>query len=186
MKLAWKIKKGGSMWAEYMKDKYLSRSNVWWANSKPKPKKSSKLWRDMVSVLPDVLNRCHWLIGKGEIRFWADSWCGHRPLFELHEGNIDLKIKVKDMITDGAWNQQAIPTGIFSLKKNTIGYVQVKEDLPDKLIWRPEPNGSFSVKSAWECIRNPRQMVGWSKCFFFDPVVPTKISFLAWKVLHGG
>ena len=54
-------------------------------------------------------------------------------------------------------------------------------DTLDECYWNLEPDGKFSVKSAWNLVRVKKEPVPWGRNIW-DANLPTKISFFLWRV----
>ena len=138
-------------------------------------------------------------IGDGsKARFWEDWWCGEAPLCSSFPSLYCLAnskgAKVAEFwVASGSgegWN--------FSFGRHfhdweleevqgflaTVSPQSSNPNLTDRLRWKKEKNGSFSVKTCFELLEGgsqqsvPIQML-------WNPTVPTKVGFFAWEVWWG-
>lgn len=128
-------------------------------------------------------------VGDGfDVNIWIDTWIpwftSKRPTTkEPREGN--LPSSVADMIEQNTrtWNMAVLEETFCSSSMEVVG----KMDLPnfftgDKLIWTRDTNGRFSLRSAYQVLKqeddnneNPRWKTLWKskllteqKCFYGD------------------
>ncbi|XP_038697968.1 uncharacterized protein LOC119995523 [Tripterygium wilfordii] len=112
-------------------------------------------WKRMCSVRQVMEKNIKVIIGQGKVHMWRDNW--------LRDGPLQL---IPDFIVE------KILTEIPSIY-----------DCPGKMIWMPNQNGNFTVKSAWHVTRQSN---------IFNPVydyiwhdlIPITISIFMWKVLN--
>ena len=64
--------------------------------------------------------------------------------------------------------------GSFSIRLN-----------PDSIHWRWGKNGDFSVKSLFHIIAGGGVWIKHAK-YIWNGLIPTKIHFFVWQILHGG
>lgn len=53
----------------------------------------------------------------------------------------------------------------------------------DVLVWKPTDDGSFTSKSAWDCIRIKASKVRWAE-WVWHTALPKKISVMMWKAIQ--
>ncbi|KAF6141590.1 hypothetical protein GIB67_023762 [Kingdonia uniflora] len=88
----------------------------------------SSVWAGIRWAVTEVEQRSGWIIGEGkDIDIWRDNSCYQLPLKELI-------------------NSDSIPWNCLKAK--------ISRGQPDKRIWKPNIHGRFSVKSAFQEIRN--------------------------------
>lgn len=123
---------------------------------------NSSIGKGLLRGKPIVLNGSHSLIFSGSsTSFWHDSWCSVGPLSKILFGPLclsDLNLKVSDVSpADGIWNWQSISYSIPDEVANCLIAVPRSSDVvsKDKIIWRPNLNGKFSLKSAYHLACHP-------------------------------
>lgn len=71
--LLWQVLAGNSiMWSRYAKSKYFRSSEPYHTSNQ------SPLWKSIISHYQTLGDHSRWIVGKGELRFWRDNWCGER------------------------------------------------------------------------------------------------------------
>lgn len=152
-KLGWLIlKEDVKLWVQILKARYWKKGSFLNASAK---NHHSPIWRDIVKgrgVLEMGLFR---RIGNGKsTSLWYHWWVGNGPLINVVVRRVPEFMthwQVKDIIEGGRWNLRKI----YGLLPQDI-VKQISEvplasmiELEDDFIWKPEKNGSFSVKSAY-------------------------------------
>jgi len=135
-------------------------------------------WRDLVKVCRKgggdgwFKKEVGWKLGKGDkARFWEDVWTGNVSLKTLYPRLFSLSLNKGQKVGEvGPWKDSEwqwklswrrdrfeweIPfeTEIGML----ISRVKVIKDEQDKQVWRGDESGSFTVKSAYECLEEPER-----------------------------
>ncbi|KAF6135131.1 hypothetical protein GIB67_040442, partial [Kingdonia uniflora] len=106
-----------------------------------------------------------WLIGNGtNINFWRDTWAKDIPLMEY----IDLprlmwkncKAKLSTFINSQGWN---FPSDIMLLLALGINLQQLQcnPNTQDTMIWKPDLQGDFTAKSAFDALRRREETAWW-------------------------
>lgn len=60
------------MWSRYAKSKYFRSSEPYHTSNQ------SPLWKSILSHYQTLGEHSRWIVGKGELHFWRDNWCGKR------------------------------------------------------------------------------------------------------------
>lgn len=68
--LMWLALKGDTLWGRFARAKYLKGNRFMVRSS------SSPLWESIVSQEPCLRSIGLWIIGRGQVSFWGDSWLG--------------------------------------------------------------------------------------------------------------
>ncbi|KAK5786012.1 hypothetical protein PVK06_040636 [Gossypium arboreum] len=120
----------------------------------------STIWRGITKVLPLLKENICWSIGKGAIfRCWEDSWVLKIGLLKAYSSpmeGLDLKCLVKDMVTEkGSWDIAAFRNWLKKDIVRKITNIPPSHLLigPNKFFWIHMSNGEFSVKSAYQMLR---------------------------------
>ncbi|KAF6145345.1 hypothetical protein GIB67_016806 [Kingdonia uniflora] len=96
----------------------------------------------------------------------------------------DLKAKVSYIITEGRWS---IPNNlqlIFDRFGVDIHTIKINHHKPDRRVWKLDLIGKFSVKGAFESIRNKGQANLWIK-FLFRRAIHPRFFMWGWRLCHG-
>ena len=157
------------------------------------------LWKEICEEALFLRNHCSVKIGDGsKARFWEDWWCGEAPLCSSFPSLYRLAnskgAKVAEFwVASGSgegWN--------FSFGRHfqgweleevqgflaTVNPQSINPNLTDRLWWKKEKNGSFSVKTCFELLEGGSQQSVPIK-MLWNPTVPTKVGFFAWEVWWG-
>ena len=140
-------------------------------------------WRRLLAVRDFTELRIRWCLGKGLVDFLYDIWCGDLSLAqELGVSNPPHSLVV-EFFTSQGWNVPLLREWVPEFVVQRIISIHFSPDQDDAMVWVPSPNGDFSVASAWEEIRQKRNV------FFVDryvwgSIVPLQVSFFAWCLLR--
>ena len=66
----------------------------------------------------------------------------------------------------------------------TVNSQSISPNLSDRIWWKKEKNGSFSVKTCFDLLEGGSQQSVPIK-MLWNPIVPTKVGFFAWEVWWG-
>ncbi|XP_047978624.1 uncharacterized protein LOC125220501 [Salvia hispanica] len=126
IKLWWRFREQGSLWASYMYQKYCSTSipMVTYRSNRFSP-----IWRRMFKVGNLCREQIRWVIGEGNISFWHDSWWNEMELWLLAD-----EVGLADEIVED------------------ILQVPINRREKDRGRWKFSGNGNFSIASAWELV----------------------------------
>lgn len=179
-KLWWNFRKGGTLWSEFLMNKYCRVTHPvvrGWQY------KDSHIWRRMVEVREKVEPEIEWKIGEGNLNLWWDNWSGKGAVVDLL--NLRGKRRSKEVLKE-AWENGNLILSKFGIQRHDLAEnIVIREGQPDKIIWKPT-RGEFTLKSAKAKMRqqNSPQPVGlWCKKVWCKGV-PWKMSFLAWRVFR--
>ncbi|KAF7827153.1 putative ribonuclease H protein At1g65750 family [Senna tora] len=125
----------------------------------PKDKKrcdGSYVWSGICNVWSKVELGTRWIIGDGNYtKFWRDRWVPNCPLLMdvivNHPDMRNLDEVVCDYVSDGLWDIGKLRCWFDedTIKKIVVVPVPVSEAGADKVTWRLNSNGRFSVSSAY-------------------------------------
>ncbi|XP_071905711.1 uncharacterized protein [Coffea arabica] len=159
MKLWWTIRQKRSPWARFMHRKYIGEQHPGLASAAV----GSATWKRVCLVRAITEDNIRWRLGEGFIDLWYDRWLFNEPLSSQVTG-APPHFLVAEFYTSTGWNTDRL--------------LQLK----DELIWAPSADGAFSVSSAWELVRQRRNTS--LICHgIWCPLLPLKMSYLAWRVL---
>ncbi|KAF6151339.1 hypothetical protein GIB67_040612 [Kingdonia uniflora] len=127
--------------------------------SKLRHLKSSSIWAGVRGAIEDVRADSGWVIRDGAcINLWRDIWCSQVSLKDwINDDSIpwnDMLAKVSSIIVEGRW---VIPPNL-QLLFHRLGVdfhtIKINKNKADRRVWKPDLMGKFSVKGAFEAIRN--------------------------------
>lgn len=112
-------------------------------------------WKAILDAFSILLKGCRWIVGNGHsIPFWTANWVFPFPLLDLIpvflKNNLNLNAKVADFIQNQVWQSNKLLQVIDEDILEQILSISLPLSLmQDKLVWGPNPNGKFSIKSAY-------------------------------------
>ncbi|KAK4721460.1 hypothetical protein R3W88_011693 [Solanum pinnatisectum] len=145
---------------------------------------ASPIWKKLVFVRDLIENQIWWKIEKGDASFWYDNWTAMGDLYHILPEAGEEEIEVRKFTDAQGWEEQKLRD---HLPEDYVIFIIKKLPPPkqtsrvDKPVWMPKASGNFSVRSAWEYIRQKDQEEDiftymWSK------ILPFKQSFLLWRM----
>nr|XP_016467082.1 PREDICTED: uncharacterized protein LOC107789726 [Nicotiana tabacum] len=182
-KLWWKYRTKPSLWSSFMSQKYCKKMNsmvVLW-------RKGSYVWRNMLECRDLVEHLIIWQPRMGSSLFWYDNWTGLRALYFLIPQNFGVDESVRnvwDVVDRGEWNTQRL---YEILPEEFAEHIIVNLQPPaaqgvlDVPVWSLESKGQFSVRTAWEYVRNRVEPMSAYKKIWVKGL-PFKIVFFMCKV----
>ncbi|XP_062024013.1 uncharacterized mitochondrial protein AtMg00310-like [Rosa rugosa] len=151
-KQAWRVVTNPmSLVARIFKAKYFPDTSFWMTTPHDSPSFS---WRSLFSTREFLRQSSYWQIGDGNtVNIWSDCWLPGVQDFKPMDNSIATNEvqQVNDlMIQAGLWNTSLIRRlfplaeayAILSLPLST-------RRVDDRVVWRLEKNGQFSVKTAY-------------------------------------
>nr|XP_027101056.1 uncharacterized protein LOC113720378 [Coffea arabica] len=178
-KLWWRFRSGDSIWAEFMHAKYSNGCHPLAASSV----RPSHTWRRLEAIRSLVEPNIRWCVGEGLVDFWKDRWALNEPLEEVVDGAEQPHFLVSEFLTTEGWDEvrlgQWLPDSVITVIKDVPFDVSQK----DRLVWLPSTSGLFTVKSAWEMLRQ-RRCPSLVDSLLWQPALPAKMSFLAWRLVR--
>ncbi|GAA0186748.1 hypothetical protein LIER_34036 [Lithospermum erythrorhizon] len=173
---AWfRLREGKGIWSKYMLAKYCRLRHP---SNASVNEHHSRLWHSIAAFRDTAELHIAWHIGEGSCDFWHDSWLPTGPIDPTKPHGT----KVKDFIFDGSWNisklSEVLPDGALLQE---VLKIRSNESHPHCILWKPAKNGLFNFHSAWEIIREEKQL-STIKALFWHPNIPKKMSFLSWRL----
>ncbi|XP_027098924.2 uncharacterized protein [Coffea arabica] len=178
-KLWWRFRCGDSMWAEFMHAKYCSRSHP----SDVSSVRPSATWRRLEAIRSWVEPNMRWCVGKGLVDFWKDRWVLQDPLEVVVGRGERPHFLVAEFISDAGWDEVRLAKWVPGFVIRAIKDIPFDLSQKDRLVWSLSPSGTFSVKSAWELLRQRRHH-SLVDSLLWSPVLPAKMSFFAWRLVR--
>ncbi|XP_042964784.1 uncharacterized protein LOC122299013 [Carya illinoinensis] len=181
MKFSWKLLTEDNLWSWFFKSKYVKNSHISLLN----PSVGTSFWRMVIRCIPEILHLARWRVKEGNLSFWCDTWLEEGPLCNEFSSVVNLSLKIKECTLEDGWN--------YELLNQLVGPNRVEQILKalgkrkngaDVLVWTPSPDGVFSTKSAWECVRIKMPTDAWAS-WVWHPYLPKFMATTMWKGLHG-
>ena len=188
-KLVWRIiNDNESWWVRIVKVKYLRHETIW--NVKCRLKQSAA-WKGILTRHIVKLGM-RWTVGNGQnIEFRTHNWIFPFPLSNIiviqDQHLIDRNLKVSDVIVDKNWNVGILnPLLPIDVVQKILAIPLPIYEVADKLVWGPNPNGEFSVKSAQRLQVNDNQdhMLKGLLNKIWKLNIPHKIKLFGWLLVR--
>jgi mannosylglycoprotein endo-beta-mannosidase len=161
----------------------LLRGKSFW--QVPMPSNPSWSWRKILQSRDWCRGWFTVKIGNGSSTFlWYDYWLpeGKRlidihPLRTLTATGLPWNARVSSIINDGHWN---FPMDITVLHTSWQSIVfQPKQHHEDQWVWTGHSSGHFSIRSAWDLLRDKRPLNNIHPLLWFKGHIPRQ-SFILW------
>lgn len=164
-----------SLWVKWIHTYKLSSHNFWAIRLRDF---SSTGWRKILNLRESVRLSCVVRLGNGrDSSAWFDNWSNIGPLDqyvtprEIHDVGFNLKSRVADIWNNGwnwphNWNSKA---GL-----NMINDINITIGANDCTLWRDTQDKlvEFSVKNAWDTLRQRQDNVDWHRIMWFSQCIP--------------
>uniref|UniRef100_A0A803PJL9 Uncharacterized protein n=1 Tax=Cannabis sativa TaxID=3483 RepID=A0A803PJL9_CANSA len=181
MKWLWRFPlEENSLWHKVIVSRYEKANNFW--DSKVGVRMSPKgSWRDISNLYSDYLELVCFKVGKGDrIRFWEDVWIGDTSLkSDFPDLAVISKAKnasIWELVVDEGLPGDFVRSWNFKFRRNLldrgvptlISLVQRLEHIKllnvdvDIRLWKPDPGGIFSCKSAFGWLNSNSNQSGLS------------------------
>lgn len=191
MKWLWKfVSPEVSLWKEVIIEKY-GMEDKWMTEVITNPYNCS-VWRSIRNLWQLVKERTSCKVGNGEkVAFWNDIWCGQEALKHtfpvLHSLSQGQEATVAELWTGQGWNL-FLRSGLNDWEMTTIARfhdtMQMATNLTgeeDRLVWKGERGGEFTVKSAYRELRSTEeQHAGWPWRMIWRTEIPYKVNYFTW------
>ncbi|CAJ2636059.1 unnamed protein product [Trifolium pratense] len=190
-KQAWNlITRPSNLVTKLLKAKYFPNCDFFESSIGHNP---SYVWRSIWSSKSLVKGGCRWTIGTGEhINIWEQHWLKEgMPLttpYDMQRFGDITKVKDLMLINSKTWDFDKI-RGIFdniTLRRimQTPLYAFVRDD---KLVWKLEQDGVYSVRSAYkQCVNDAgyqdRHGVAGQWNNIWHAKIPPKVKNLIWRI----
>lgn len=183
-KASWRIvQRDEGLWCKVFEKKYLKNKSML-DMSYNKHAGCSSTWNSVLHCAKLLRTCVFWRVGDGHmINFWNDNWLGIGNLssLALNPDMVDEKVIVQDFWSQNSWDTNLLQACLPSVSVDQIIKIPISISglSIDKLIWKPSPNGNFSVRSAYElltsCLALP--YVAW-KCIWSFNIPPIFLGLL--------
>nr|XP_033513005.1 uncharacterized protein LOC117277715 [Nicotiana tomentosiformis] len=181
----WHFRVSNSMWAEFLKAKYCSRvhpvSKKWCSGN-------SQAWKYLLWARDKCEKQITWKINDGKYSFWWDNRTELGLLAHIcssYMNTSNVKKKVNDFMTTNRWDAQKLYNTLPSQIALHIMSIELGQDNKnDYAIWNATEDGHFTNGSAWNMIREHREInVTINK--IWHKSIPFKQSFMCWRIFFG-
>ncbi|XP_077228472.1 uncharacterized protein LOC143861430 [Tasmannia lanceolata] len=147
---------------------------------------SSPSWgaRSILQQRQSAKNFICYVVGEGSsIDFWKHPW--HPDgILNSSEGrifNLPKEGSVKEFRIYGTWDK-ILTQPQFQELKTVINSGLFSQNPYDYAVWKPAPDGAFSIKSAWNQVRKKHPVLEWTSSVWFKGSVPRQ-SLVTWQAL---
>ncbi|KAK1310312.1 hypothetical protein QJS10_CPA08g00962 [Acorus calamus] len=173
-----------SLWATWIRRKYLKKKNVWTAF----PSTTGTLvWKRILKAGEWIRVKTKYIIFQGNsINLWNDPWLNGHGLKHHFHGQTLLYwgppnvATVNKFIVDGKWRKPHRWPTEFDHLWETILEIDIGGAGPDILIWTGAKLGVVNYNTAWHHVRSRRPSLDWTKAIW-NPIQPPRRSFLCWQ-----
>ncbi|KAK1311822.1 hypothetical protein QJS10_CPA07g00882 [Acorus calamus] len=173
-----------SLWATWIRRKYLKKKNVWTAF----PSTTGTLvWKRILKAGEWIRVKTKYIIFQGNsINLWNDPWLNGHGLKHHFHGQTLLYwgppnvATVNKFIVDGKWRKPHRWPTEFDHLWETILEIEIGGAGPDILIWTGAKLGVVNYNTAWHHVRSRRPSLDWTKAIW-NPIQPPRRSFLCWQ-----
>ena len=146
MKMAWSYALNNTLWANFMNNKYGPLHNH---NNN---KKGPAFWMNIQKIWIFMQPNISWEVGYGRLNFWKDAWLpggalGDHPASHIFSNQHPyVLLSVHDFLNPSRdVHFLNISDSFYDILKCADITLSQR---PDKPIWNPNDDGSFTVKSA--------------------------------------
>jgi len=176
-----------SIWTTWVNANLLRGRSFWHITM---PSNPSWSWRKILQSREWCRGWFIMAIGSGSsTSLWFDYWLpeGKRLIDDysirtLTATGLSWNAQVSDVIKEGQWD---FPRDIHALhaRLSSIPFLP-KPWSADHCLWKGHPSGNFSIKSAWELLRNRRPEYNIHQLLWFKGHIPRQ-SFILWLASLG-
>jgi len=156
------------LWRDIVLSRYgeegrKSKSSIWWRDLNVVCGENSDNW---------FVNCTRWVLGNGnKIRFWEDNWTGGGPLMIKYPRLYSITVlKTCTMAESGERGNGEWKWNLKWRRRRFVWETDVEKELmgsitpmisnteeKDKWIWKEEPDGNYTVRSAYNILRSNGQ-----------------------------
>ncbi|XP_049370570.1 uncharacterized protein LOC125835476 [Solanum verrucosum] len=177
-KLWWNFRTStNTLWAFFMRNKYCKKHHPIIAQGYG----TSHVWRRMTSIREEVEHEIWWQNKAGNSSFWFDNWTKQGALYHIEDTAKEEEVEVKEF---EGWDMEKL---LQNLSLEMTDHIMENISPPNILFgndvawWMANAQGRFTVKSAWQIMRNKHENrrdyeLIWNKR------LPFKINFFLWRV----
>ncbi|KAF8388800.1 hypothetical protein HHK36_025480 [Tetracentron sinense] len=155
------------------------------------PSPCSWAWRGILGVRSQAENLILHLIDSGlQTLLWLEPWHPTGILWNRFGQSIatDIgnRLSLVSQIRNRAGWCPPVPhcTPLIAIWDSLSNLHSLRPVDSDKVVWTPDRRGQFTLRSAWNAIRDHQQGVSWSAIVWSKPGVP-RFSFILWMAARG-
>ncbi|KAH1246485.1 hypothetical protein GmHk_06G016557 [Glycine max] len=180
-----------------------SNSKSWGVNSTA----FSNWWKDLKSIFQQqhsnsLTSNLGWKLGNGaKIRFWKDKWREddltlqekYPALYQVSYQQ-DSSINLMGNLVDNKWEWRMHwrrnffdhEIDLVAAFMDEIDDVQIYSSSLDSLIWKADPSGAYSTKSAYNLFKNGGRTDNEDRTFeiIWNLKIPPRASAFSWRLLR--
>ncbi|XP_019186577.1 PREDICTED: uncharacterized protein LOC109181280 [Ipomoea nil] len=186
-KLSWRlIKYPDSLVAKIYRARYYPTSTFFEAKKCSNP---SFIWSSLLETQEVLRKHTRWRVGRGDqIKIWGDNWLPDKdnskivsfPYPFLENATVDV---LKD--ADGSrWDMETIRDIFVDRDADLIQKIPLsRQYVENKLIWAPEEDGGFTVKSCYKVVNGDlreEDRLMWT--LIWKLKIPPKIKVFMWQL----
>ncbi|KAL6215320.1 hypothetical protein ACLB2K_014751 [Fragaria x ananassa] len=161
--------------------------------------KTSYAWRSIKEARPILKAGLQWRIGNGtRVGIWSSDWIPGFPAQSLSQPHDTIFELVSNLIDDASWtwNRHAVYACFPQQVADVVLQIPLNSRFTqDKLAWKFEQKGFFSVKSAYSAVRDIYIGGNIASTSAGDPYwpiwralwkakVPNKVAIFGWRAAH--
>ncbi|KAL5129832.1 putative ribonuclease H protein [Glycine soja] len=193
------------LWAKILNSKY----GGWRALAEGKRvNNESTWWQDLMAVLHEqrmntvLQTETEWKVGCGDkIRFWEDPWTGGREALmtkypRLYQNSCQQQQVIQQMgsQTGTAWEwnlewrrplfDNEVDAAVSFMEE--ISQIPIHQQITDCWIWKPEPSGHYSTRSAYHLLQGgtAEESLDEALVDLWKLQIPAKASIFAWRLIR--
>ncbi|XP_073022635.1 uncharacterized protein [Primulina eburnea] len=171
---------GSSLWARFLFRKYCRLDAP---ACVPARASISPIWRRLLRIRPRAEPGIRWRVGLGDVSFWDDTWFGDVPLSSRCVVRGGRDVRVSHFLSEGSWDFDRLCAVVAPSVAEEIVLIPVLSGDPDLARWIHSSDGAFSVRSAWELIRQRAPSSDIFRPCWGSWLRPT-MSFFLWRFWH--
>ncbi|XP_073046265.1 uncharacterized protein [Primulina eburnea] len=180
IKLWFRFRQGSSLWARFLFRKYCRLDAP---ACVPARGSISPIWRRLLRIRPRAEPGIRWRVGLGDVSFWDDTWFGDVPLSSRYVVHGGRDVRVSHFLSEGSWDFDRLCAVVAPSVAEAIVLIPVLSGDPDLARWIHSSDGAFSVRSAWELIRQRAPSSDIFRQCWGSWLRPT-MSFFLWRFWH--
>uniref|UniRef100_A0A803PC68 Reverse transcriptase domain-containing protein n=1 Tax=Cannabis sativa TaxID=3483 RepID=A0A803PC68_CANSA len=186
MKWVWRVlEDDASLWKQVMEAKYGKSTSFLDLETQPK---DSPIWKAILLARHDMMGGLCRKIGNGETTsIWFHPWVlgpvpQPQPRLDATEG-VSL---VNNFIDNNSWNEEMVRTWFQPEDARRILNITLPNSpTRDSLLWLPEENGKYSIKSAYRTIKTlhdtQSQNTKWRR--IWGTTMHNRLKMVWWRIL---
>ena len=105
-----------------------------------------------------VESNIRWVFGRGRVDFWWDNWLFDELVSSYLEFDQPPHFLVAEFYDRDAWNEERLLSWVPMHIVCVINDVYFQSSVKDELVWLPSSSGSFTITSAWNSLRQCRNI----------------------------